>query len=112
MNNLHVITRERQNQGLGLLSYGWGNGYVILPESHPCFGKDFDDIDVLVHGGLTFSEMVNEKLCNHFGLPHHYIGFWMVGFDTAHFGDNPEICDKNFVEGETERLREQLEKLW
>jgi len=32
------------------------NGYVALPKGHPCYGKGYDNIDVEVHGGLTFSE--------------------------------------------------------
>lgn len=39
---------------------GWGNGYVAIPEGHPCFGKDYDQIydeyNINVHGGLTFSD--------------------------------------------------------
>jgi hypothetical protein len=45
------------------------NGYVRLPEGHPFEVLDYDDIDVSVHGGLTFSE-----------------DGW-IGFDTAHAGD-------------------------
>ena len=38
-----------------LMDVGWGNGYVLIPESHPFYMKDYDSIDVYVHGGLTFS---------------------------------------------------------
>jgi hypothetical protein len=48
-----------------------GNGYVIVPESHPWFGKDYDEIEVEIHGGLTYG-------C-HEGR---------VGFDTAHAWDD------------------------
>jgi hypothetical protein len=44
-------------------------GYVTVPEDHPCFGKDYNDIDIEVHGGLTFA---------HDGE---------FGFDCAHFYD-------------------------
>lgn len=37
---------------------GHFNGYVALCEGHPDYGKDYDDIDVEVHGGLTFSQEV------------------------------------------------------
>lgn len=30
-------------------------GYVRVPPDHPWAGKHYDDIDVAVHGGLTFS---------------------------------------------------------
>jgi hypothetical protein len=50
---------------------GHGCGYVQLPESHPDLGADAVDIDVDVHGGLTY------------GPDEHG---W-VGFDTGHAGD-------------------------
>ena len=49
--------------------YGAVNGYVRIPESHPWHGLDYDDIDVNVHGGLTYGH-----------------GDW-VGFDCMHLGD-------------------------
>lgn len=49
--------------------YGAVNGYVQIPEGHPWSGLDYDDIDVRVHGGLTYAD-------------HGWIGF-----DTLHYGD-------------------------
>lgn len=77
---------------------GYHNGYVALSKGHPDYGKDYDDIDVEVHGGLTFSQEVeyqNEK-------------YWVVGFDTAHLGDNPENCNFKYVLKETENLFKQM----
>ncbi len=51
--------------------YGAVNGYVKIPEGHPWHGRDYDEIDVAVHGGLTYG--------NRSG--------W-IGFDTLHGGDN------------------------
>ena len=31
-------------------------GYVTVPEGHPCAGKDYDELDVDVHGGLTYAD--------------------------------------------------------
>ncbi len=47
------------------------NGYVQLPESHTALGKDYDDIDIDVHGGLTYGPDEDG---------------WL-GFDTGHTGD-------------------------
>ena len=44
-------------------------GYVELPANHPDVGSDYDDIDVQVHGGLT------------------YAGGRVFGFDCAHWND-------------------------
>ena len=49
--------------------YGAINGYVRIPDGHPWAGLDYDDIDVKVHGGLTFGD-----------------GEW-IGFDALHLGD-------------------------
>jgi hypothetical protein len=56
--------------------HGFRCGYVRVPEGHPWYGKSYSDIDVDVHGGLTFSDF-SETLGD---------GFW-VGFDCAHAGD-------------------------
>lgn len=83
---------------LGSMETGWGNGYVKLPKGHPYWGKDYDDIPVEVHGGLTFGEEDEN-------------GFWVVGFDTAHHSDTRAYWTKERVEEETNNLREQLENL-
>jgi hypothetical protein len=57
-------------------------GYVMLPENHPCYGKEYGDVDGIdVHGGLTYS----------------YKG--MFGFDCSHWGDakDPSITDPTFI---------------
>src|ERR1044072_2002013 len=54
-------------------------GYVLLPENHPCIGTSYDDIDVHVHGGLTFKGSFKDK---GFNMPLHD-GIW-VGFDCNH----------------------------
>jgi len=50
-------------------------GYVMVPKSHPYHGKgyDNDNVDVSVHGGLTFSDGFRSG--------------WWFGFDCAHSGD-------------------------
>jgi len=56
-------------------------GYVFVPAGHPADGKDYGDVDVDVHGGLTFGEPGKDGR-----------GTWF-GFDCAHFGDalvNPD----------------------
>lgn len=76
---------------------GWGNGYVMLPKDHPMFGVHYNDIPVGVHGGLTYSEEKD--------------GLWVVGFDTAHAGDNAENADIFYVAKETLILKKQLEDM-
>lgn len=57
-------------------------GYVAVPPGHPAHGKDTGeiDVDVDVHGGITFtSEAVN--------------GGWAVGFDCGHGFDLQPALD-------------------
>jgi hypothetical protein len=69
---------------------GWGNGYVAVPLEHPWYGLDCDEIDVDIHGGLTFSEEIDN--------------YWVFGFDTNHYGDNLLNWPKLRVIDETMRL--------
>ena len=55
-------------------------GYVRVPPGHPLFGKSYDDVDINVHGGLTFAE---EEPCTE----HEDGQGWWFGFDCAHAGD-------------------------
>lgn len=55
-------------------------GYVTVPEGHPCAAKDYDDLRVDVHGGLTYS---------------HDRTF---GFDCAHWDDakDPALMSEEY----------------
>lgn len=96
----------------GIIDFGWGNGYVLIPEDHPLHGKDYDDIFVDVHGGLTFSELVDSKMVNEWGLDKDDEGKWCVGFDTLHTGDNIDRWPKYKVQQEAELLRDKLLKYY
>lgn len=103
-------TIVRKNTWLPDYLCGWGNGYVIIPIGHPLHGKHYDDIDVNVHGGLTFAEEITSEMLELFpGLAFEDVGCWMVGFDTAHYSDNKIKWNEKAVIEETERLRKQLE---
>jgi hypothetical protein len=54
-------------------------GYVRVPPGHKFHGKDYDDVNVEVHGGLTFAKI---EPCAH----EDGTGWWF-GFDCAHSGD-------------------------
>lgn len=90
---------------------GWGNGYVLIPKGHKLHGKHYDDINVNIHGGLTFSDEVDENFAEKLGLNVSDVGSWAVGFDTAHYGDTPDTCPKSFVQAEVNRLLEQLKAI-
>lgn len=100
----------RKNTFLPSISHGFGNGYVLIPEDHPYHGISYENIRVDVHGGLTFSEIVDEEFIKDWkdSLSEEDLGSWCVGFDTYHFGDNLLKWSEENVEKETIRLKEQL----
>ena len=78
------------------------NGYVAIPKDHPDWGKDYDEIGVNVHGGLTYGQQGRDS------------DLYWYGFDTAHSGD--AWGDRDYghrwtaeeVEKETEKLALQF----
>lgn len=85
-------------------------GYVSLPPGHPWHGKDYDDIPVSVHGGLTYAEPADESVARD-AAPR---GWWVIGFDCAHGGDLVPLYgvggtyrDIAYVRGECASLAKQ-----
>lgn len=115
------------------ISHGEANGYVAVPPGNRYHGKHYDDIeDIDVHGGLTYSEPAYfaDELDAEPYDKEEYVGkmnpifdnaefidgcledigddWWVFGFDTFHFFDNPETWDRAAVIRETMYLMEQL----
>ena len=105
---MKTVIRENTWFSRDFIDVGWGNGYVLIPENNPLHGKHYDDIHVSIHGGLTFSELVDEEMAQDWGLDKEDIGKWCVGFDTAHSGDSLSKWSKEKVQEEAERLKIQL----
>jgi hypothetical protein len=67
-------------------------GYVGVPPGHPAHGRDYDDVTVDVHGGLTFADTCQndapevEGIC-HVPEPGRPADVWWLGFDCGHFMD-------------------------
>ena len=85
-------------------------GYVVLPEDHKLYGTDYEEIDVDVHGGLTYSE--NGKVgfdCAHAGdcIPSIIKTLSDLGMSTDHYNGD-EYRDMGFVIRETYELARQL----
>ncbi len=77
-----------------LISHGWGNGYLGLPEGHPWYNMDYNEIPIEVHCGLTFGELLED-------------GLYWIGFDTAHARDNEYNWPKEKVIEETINMLDQ-----
>lgn len=98
----------RENTWLWGVSHGWGNGYIAIPKSSSWHGVNYNSIPVDVHGGLTWSSLVSD-FCD---APDDIDDdSWIIGFDTAHSGDNLDSCSKAYVEAETENLLNQMIEL-
>ena len=121
-------------QSIPILEHGTHNGYVAVPPTNKYYGKHYDEVDIEVHGGLTFSEPVRYgeySFSSKRKINPLYVGvknsvledsefisenteigndWWIFGFDTFHCNDNPTNCDKEYVINETLYLQEQLER--
>lgn len=104
-------------------------GYAGVPPGHPFYGKHYDDVDVdvHVHGGITYARSCSGDLC-HEPAPGEPDDVWWFGFDCSHAFDlTPGIMARlqasslwplgervehywtlNEVRAETNRLAEQL----
>jgi hypothetical protein len=83
-------------------------GYVGVPEGHPAYGRDYDDVTADVHGGLSYAGRCQDSeqngrqltaICHQAqpGRPEHV---WWVGFDCMHFMDyGPAMAARERVMG-------------
>lgn len=64
-------------------------GYVGVPNGHPDYEKHYDNVDVHVHGGLTYSNKCQPEgpIC-HIPEPGFPDDVWWLGFDLLHGGDD------------------------
>lgn len=60
--------------------FGHRCGYVGVYENSPLRNVEYDDLNVNVHGGLTFSGNLNTDQSQ-----------WFFGFDCAHVFDAPDV---------------------
>lgn len=117
---------------------GYANGYVAIPPGHPCHGKSSlelaDESGIIIHGGITYaSPAVYGEEYNGMKVNPAYIGmkamvlngaeylngdenfilddWWIIGFDTCHFGDSILRWTRNQVIKETLNLKAQLKEI-
>lgn len=102
---IKVLVIKNNPRFVSIAHKGWGNGYVMLPSNHPSYGLPYDDIDVNIHGGLTFSEYTK----NLSGWEEvHGLNGYIIGFDTLHYADTIERWPEKAVRAEAEYLKKQL----
>lgn len=82
------LKREVLDAGycLGLLYYILNLGlhptaYIKIPENSRYYGKDIGEIDLDVHGGVTYAD-------DHLYISENQkIDGWFIGWDYGHYGD-------------------------
>jgi len=124
----------------GFKDCGAANGYVAIPPTNKYYGLPYDSSEVeslSVHGGVTYAEFVvlKDTVCNGLrkvkpefigtrnmlltGNELRFLGeksqeipddWFILGFDTFHWGDNIDIWNEERVIQETLDLAKQLEK--
>lgn len=86
-----VYSAERKNEILdtgfcfGLLYYILNLGthptaYIKIPENSKYYKKDMYDIDIAVHGGITYAE-------DGLYVDNREVQGWFIGWDYGHYGD-------------------------
>lgn len=66
-----------------IVSYGTHPyAYVMIPKNSKYFEKDYENIDIDVHGGFTYA---NDYLP--FDKKNSGTKAWYIGWDYAHYGD-------------------------
>jgi len=90
---------------------GWGNGYIAVPPNHFLWGMGYDKINELVdvHYGLTFSDIIDSASTTF--KQYAPEGYWVFGYDTAHYDDSLEKWPQEAVEAETKKLFTQIFEL-
>lgn len=98
-------------------------GYVGVGIEHPYYGLGYEDLEIDIHGGLSYAEACEESpegVC-HFSEDGE--ARWWFGFDCGHIFDAapswniPDLTelgvyrDLAYVQAECSRLAMQLEKL-
>ncbi len=95
-------------------------GHAAVAAGHPYHGKEYDDVQAEVHGGLTYANHCGGSIC-HVPKPGDPDEVYWFGFDCSHCDDlSPGMRrygqlrayevyrDMAYVRAEVERLAEQL----
>jgi hypothetical protein len=113
---MKAFVKENTHLSREYNDFGWGNGYVAIPEGHPCHGLGYDEIharyDIDVHYGLTYASSAGTNSYLEANVEGINPTDWIVGFDTAHLGDGLDRWpNEASVMHEANHLKDQLEAI-
>jgi len=97
------------NTWLSGTDHGFANGYVAVTKEHPWYKKHYNEINIHIHGGLTFSKFITDDHVKK-GFSVEFLGLWCVGFDTCHYNDNQTNSDYTFCLNELNKLHSKAKK--
>lgn len=114
----HLKTKEILHDGLyknyyfAIVSYGGHPcAYVRVPKNHPFYKRNYNELGITCHGGLTFGDNLKHI------IPSDDNDAWYIGWDYAHCGDYEilsNIPNFSFIEGKkwtTEEIYEDVRKV-
>lgn len=83
------------------MMFGHWCAYVAVPPGHPAHGKEYDAIDIEVHGGLTYGAECQGHIC-HIPPKGEPDNVWWLGFDCGHCCDvSPASAKRDALRGWT-----------
>ncbi len=95
----NIISFTAEITWLPGIDTGWGNGYIGLPAGHEDYGKHCNEIDRTEPDfGWTYSEEQNIEIDGAIET------YWVIGFDTAHMGQNKENWPESRVVSHVEEM--------
>jgi len=87
-----------------LYERGWGNGYAIVPKGNPLYG-----VEEFYESGFDLNEDSEITYAGYMVI--QGAERWVIGFDTAHHGDNILKWPKEAVERSAKKLAEEVAKI-
>lgn len=98
-----IYQENKKYRIVGIMtSSGYRCGYISVPVDHPYYKVYYDEIDIDVHGGLTFS-----KFSKVYPVITSKDTYW-IGFDCSHCMD---LCDLEFLKENDHKLYEIMNKI-
>jgi hypothetical protein len=92
-------------------------GYIYIPATHPLHGVDYNDAELTVHGGLTFSHTDDGSTkfgfdCGHYMdlVPSRIAQYKAMGIDTTMDEERGTYKTLDYVINELENLAQQLKE--
>lgn len=93
----------------GMGEHKWRCAYVVVPKENKLYEREYNELSLDVHGGVTFSEYGDVFSGRTDGeLKTLKDDDWVLGIDFAHGGDSMDIWDLDAVEEELKHFIDEV----